>query len=253
MLLRVKKALGLWRLKKLLLANWASYCVRPECYRWSPPGKKVPCFPEMTPVDKQTFRWLVSVKKKLSMLHVDTLMALRHLVRTTTGAIVEIGPYVGGSTIVMARALQETGRKRPFLSIEVGGANPNHWCFPTNDILADLQRNLCRYGVQDLVQIVVGWSYDPHVIAVVAAATRQTPIELLVFDANGAGLEQELERFAPYCFPGCFLVCDDYIESDDIKLKAAHVKPALDRLVRSGSLEPIGVLPWGTWFGRMAA
>jgi predicted O-methyltransferase YrrM len=207
----------------------------------------------MALVDKPTFGWLLSIKKKLSMLHIDSLMALRHLVQITTGTILEIGPYIGGSTIVMARAMREMGRERPFLTVEVGGTNPNHWCFPTKDIVGDLRKNLHRHGVQDLVEIVVGWSYDSHVIAKIATKTCGMPIDLLVFDANGAGLEQELQRFKPYCAPGCFLVCDDYMESEDFQLKSIHVKFAVDRLVQDGLLEQIGVLPWGTWFGRMTA
>ena len=235
----------LWRLKKLLLDYWNC----PECYRWTRPGKRVACFPEMAPVDRKSFRWMVSVKQQLSMLHIDTLLALRHLVRITKGAIVEVGPYVGGATVIVARTMQEMAQERPFLTVETGGANPAHPWVPTNDILADLRKNLHQHGVQDLVQIVVGWSYDPHVLATVAAVARRTPIDLLIFDANGAGLEQELERFRPYCSPRCFVVCDDLEE----EIKGAHVKPALDRLVRMGRLEQIGILPWETWFGRMAA
>jgi hypothetical protein len=87
------------------------------------------CFPQFAPLDAATYE-RIEAFKQLSMLHVDTLLALRHLVQISQGTIVEIGPYVGGATLVMAQACKESRQQRPFLVVEAGGSYPTHPHFP---------------------------------------------------------------------------------------------------------------------------
>jgi predicted O-methyltransferase YrrM len=225
--------------------------------------RALPAFPAMKPVDQAAYRRLATVKD-LSMLHVDTLIALRHLVHVTRGTILEIGPYIGGSTIVMAQALREKQRRfslwpwsrrsprRALLTVETGGSHP-HPTLPSRDILGDLENNLRKHRVRDLVQILVGWSYDPKIVAEIARVAATNPIDLLVIDADGMSVEQDLQRLRPYCAPDCYLVFDDYIECPESQIKSMYVKPIVDRLVKQGRVQTTTVLPWGTWFGRLAA
>jgi hypothetical protein len=46
---------------------------------------------------------------KISMLHSETLYLLRSLAARTKDAIIEVGPYIGGSTIALGRGLQMGG------------------------------------------------------------------------------------------------------------------------------------------------
>jgi hypothetical protein len=114
-----------------------------------------------------------------------------------------------------------------------------------------LENNLLDQGVRHLVEIVIGWSYAPSVLDAIRKAAAQSPIGLLVIDSDGLNLYGDLQRLAPYCQPDCYLVFDDYTEAGNNPIKEVYVKPSVDQLVREGKLVPIGVLPWGTWFGRL--
>jgi hypothetical protein len=48
--------------------------------------------------------------KAFSMLHYETLFLLRHFARAAGGAVIEVGPYLGGSTIALARGVEESGK-----------------------------------------------------------------------------------------------------------------------------------------------
>jgi predicted O-methyltransferase YrrM len=216
---------------------------------------KVSCFGKMKPLPRSLYEWILGVKP-ISMLHVETLMGLYQFTLLSEGMILEVGPYIGGSTIVLAKALQQWKASRQpgsdsrrLITIEVGGANPQHTYVPSADILADLQANLRRYDVQDEVEVVQGWAYEPHVVSIVAEAAGKQPIGLIILDANGT-IKADLKRFGPYCRPSCYVVCDDYVEMTG-DIKSVYVKPEVDQLVQEGKLETLGILPWGTWFGRM--
>ena len=81
-----------------------------------------------------------SVSAQISMLHFETLYLLRSLAARTKDAIVEVGPYIGGSTIALGRGIQ-IGGGGPLISVEMGGSYPSH-AVPTNDIIADLKSNI---------------------------------------------------------------------------------------------------------------
>jgi predicted O-methyltransferase YrrM len=210
-------------------------------------GRTLAAFPHMEPVDKRTYRELRRITR-FSMLHVHTLMGLRHLVQVSQGSILEIGPYTGGSTVVMARALKEKAQRRPFLTVEVGGSYLTHPTHASDDILGDLRRNLARYQVDDVVRILVGWSNEPHIVRELLAAGEREPFGLIFIDANGERIEEEVLRLLPVCRPDCYFVLDDY----DCETKGAYIKPFVDKSVARGAFRTLSLQPHSTWFGQRA-
>lgn len=196
--------------------------------------------------------WINEVKR-ISMLHVATLGALHQLAAASRGTILEFGPYVGGSTVAMAEALKDDRptRERPrrIITVEGGGADA-HPELPSTNIAADLNSNQKRAGVDRRVEVIEGWTTDLRVIRRLRRLLKSDAIGMFVLDANGL-IRPELLHWGPYCRAPCFLVIDDYIESGDQGLKSPSIQPVLEQLMREGFLEEMGVLPWGTWFGRI--
>ncbi len=187
-----------------------------------------------------------------SMLHRKVLTMLEHAAATTRGAVVEIGAYIGGATIVMARGIRDSGRPRPMLAIELGGAHPAHSDLPSHDILADLQANLRTRELDSYVTLLSGFSSDRAIVSAVHAclAERRTQIGLLCIDADG-DVQRDLDLYLPLCGSGCLLVIDDYNCPPD-NIKTDLTKRAVDALVSSGRAKPLGVFGWGTWMGIYA-
>ena len=52
---------------------------------------------------------LEKVGRAASMSHVDVLLLIYHFAKIGTGNILEIGPYIGGSTIAAAIGARESG------------------------------------------------------------------------------------------------------------------------------------------------
>jgi hypothetical protein len=55
---------------------------------------------------------LEKVRRAASMLYTDVLLLIYHFARFSPGNILEIGPYVGGSTIAAAFGARESGTRR---------------------------------------------------------------------------------------------------------------------------------------------
>jgi len=110
--------------------------------------------------------------KQRSMLHQETLALLDYLARRVRHGILEIGPYTGAATVVMATALAESGRTVPFISVEMGGSHSTHPQLPSDDILADLRKMLDEHRVASRVDIVEGMSGQPQVRKHSPAAQR---------------------------------------------------------------------------------
>jgi hypothetical protein len=183
---------------------------------------------------------LMSDVKKISMLSVPVLKRLKQVAAEGEGGILEVGPYVGGSTI--AFALGHKG-KRKHVVVEVGGRNDNPH-LPSTDIIRDLKRNLKRFGCEEWVTIVQGWSNDPAVIG--PAMEKTGPIGIFFFDANGEVAEQ-LSISAKHFRDDCTIVLDDMVGDH---VKAEMVAPVVHRLEKSGAFVD-GELVEGTWFGKL--
>jgi hypothetical protein len=178
--------------------------------------------------------------RKISMLNVPVLKRLRRAAAKGEGGILEVGPYIGGSTI--AFALGHKGRRKHVV-VDVGGSNDNPR-LPSTDIIRDLTLNLKRFGCEDWVEIVQGWSNDPATIE--PAMEKTGPIGVFFFDANGAVAEQ-LSICAKRFRDDCVIILDDLIGDHG---KADAVGSVVDRLEKSGAFVD-GKLVEGTWFGRL--
>jgi predicted O-methyltransferase YrrM len=187
---------------------------------------------------------IVRRAREVSMLHPETLAALNLLAARTRGAVLEIGPYIGGSTIAIASA---TRGRVPFVTIEHGGAH-DHPSLPTQDTVADLKANLERAGLSDAVQILVGISREPGMKERVAEALGGRKITLCMIDADGrVGLD--IEAYRDLMAEDCVLVFDDYETLDEGNVKQSLVKSWVLEAERAGLVTRLGVLPWSTWFG----
>jgi predicted O-methyltransferase YrrM len=187
----------------------------------------------------------VRLAKKTSMLHEEVLMLLRLLVISSRGAVLEIGSYVGGATVVLTTAAKEF-RKGPVISIEPGGAH-SHPHIPSADIFSDLVRNVKEAGVSAHVALLSGFSYDSKVVESVNQARGRKKIDLLIIDADG-DVGRDFATYHNLLKPGAIVVLDDYA-SRCAPEKAQPVKEWVDRAISSGTLSPLGVWGYGTWIG----
>lgn len=192
---------------------------------------------------------LEKISKRYSMLHRDVLILLYYLARQTEEDILEIGPYIGGSTIAAACGVRASGKQRTLVTVENGGQMV-HPTLPSRDILADLQRNLAASGVADLVQVVVGSAAKEKTVAAVHHLLRAKSVGLLLMDADGA-VQRALEAYRDLLIDRCWVVIDDYYAPVGLAAeKAVNTKREVDALVTAGELETMGFYGWGTWFGR---
>src|SRR5664279_5853857 len=61
-----------------------------------------------------------------SMLGIDVLVLIYHFAKVAEGSILEIGSFVGGSTIAAGLGARESGRRKKIISIEPGGPLKDH-------------------------------------------------------------------------------------------------------------------------------
>ena len=191
---------------------------------------------------------LQKVEVKQSMLHPAVLTAIEHFAAGATGPIVEVGAYVGGATIAMARGVRDAGRTTPILTIEPGGTHLAHPELPSADIYADLEHNLTVRGLDTFVQLHRGLSTD----AAVLDRVRQTvaahgAIGLLCIDADGM-VQRDFDHYLPWCGEGCVLVVDDYAVTG-LHEKGLSTQQAVQQLIDGGKAFSRGVHGYGTWMG----
>lgn len=179
----------------------------------------------------------------ISMLYREALDRLTEIASQSRGGILELGSYVGGSTIALAKGNRG---KHPHAVIECGGshAHPTHG---SSDIIADWRANMIRFGFEGAARLCRGWGYDPAVQA--EAIAHANPIGLFFMDADGY-VAAPLRIFARHMQPDCLLALDDYW-APGAEEKASIVKPFVDAHVAAGRLIQHG-LEGGTWFGRIA-
>jgi predicted O-methyltransferase YrrM len=188
--------------------------------------------------------------RRISMLHPETLYLLRHFAGRIKNPAVEVGPYIGGSTIAIGRGLQLSGGG-PLISVEMGGSHPTK-DVPTQDIFTDLKRNLQAYGLTGLVHIMQGFSTDPKVDAMVNRILDGRPIDLLFLDADG-NVGRDFEHYRRRLSRDAILVYDDYVRWElgaGAPEKQTTIKAWVDASVASGLVEDFGVYRWGAWVGR---
>jgi L-amino acid N-acyltransferase YncA/predicted O-methyltransferase YrrM len=190
---------------------------------------------------------LLKIRDKYSMLHLDVLILIYHFAKICSGNVLEIGAFIGGATIAAAFGVRDSGTRKKLIAIEPGGS-VKHKRLGTRNIFRDLERNLARQGVSEMVTTIKGRSFDPGTISAVNEMLGANKVGLLILDADAAkrrDIECYRERFAE----GCWMVIDDYYGADANE-KITPSRADVDSLTTAGWLEPLGFYGWSTWVGR---
>jgi predicted O-methyltransferase YrrM len=187
---------------------------------------------------------LEKVGRETSMLHMDVLLLIYHFARFGAGNVLEIGPYIGGSTIAAAFGAREAGTQKKTITIEAGGSL-KHFRLSSRNIIKDLKKNLARFGVAEDVILINGRSSDEAIISEVHHCLSSREISLFIFDA-GNNVRRDLDCYGDLLNDSCWVVIDDYFGP----AKAAPLRVQVDALVSEGRLVPFGYYGWGTWVGQ---
>ena len=184
------------------------------------------------------------VGREASMLHIDVLLLIYHFARFSAGNVLEIGPYVGGSSIAAAFGARESGTQKKIITIEAGGS-VKHFRLSSRNIIKDLKKNLARFGVAEDVILINGRSSDEAIISEVRRRLSSRDVSLFIFDADN-DVRRDLDCYGDLLNDGCWVVIDDYFGP----AKAAPLRAQVDALVSEGRIVPFGYYGWGTWVGR---
>ena len=183
-----------------------------------------------------------------SMLDIDVLVLVYHFARVSEGAILEIGSFVGGSTIAAAMGARDSGRQRTIISIEPGGRLRDHR-LATRDICKTLKKNLARVGLLDAITLINASSFEESTIAVVRQMAGPGEIGVFIFDAD-SNVRRDIDAYGERFADRCWVVVDDYFSATD---KGGPIRSQVDELVNARRLIPLGLYGWGTWVGRWLA
>ena len=180
-----------------------------------------------------------------SMLGIDVLVLIYHFAKVAEGDILEIGSFVGGSTIAAGMGARDSGQQKKIISIEPGGRLKDHR-LATRDIFKDLKKNLYRVGLLEAVTLINGFSFDDSTITAVREMARPGGIGLFIFDAD-SNVRRDIDCYGDRFAHGCWVVVDDYISATE---KGGPTRAQVEELVSAGRLQPLGFYGWGTWIGR---
>jgi len=190
---------------------------------------------------------LLKIRDKYSMLHLDVLILIYHFAKICPGNILEIGAFVGGATIAAAFGVRDSGTRKKLIAIEPGG-RVKHKRLGTRNIFRDLERNLARQRVSELVNTIKGRSFDPATIAAVNTTLGAEKVGLLILDADAAK-RRDIECYCDRFADRCWMVIDDYYGTDT-NTKITPSRADVDALTTAGYLQPVGFYGWSTWVGR---
>jgi len=190
---------------------------------------------------------LLKIRDKYSMLHLDVLILIYHFAKICSGNILEIGAFVGGATIAAALGVHDSGTRKKLIAVEPGGS-VKHKRLGTRNIFRDLERNLARQHVSELVTTIKGRSFDPATISAVNQTLGADKVGLLILDADAAK-RRDIECYRDRFCDGCWLVIDDYYGADT-NAKITPSRADVDALTTARYLEPLGFYGWSTWVGR---
>ena len=190
---------------------------------------------------------LMKIRGKYSMLHLDVLILIYHFAKHCSDAILEIGAFVGGATIAAAFGIRDSGQSKKLIAIEPGGS-VKHKRLGTGNILRDLERNLAREHVANMIKLIKGQSFRPETMSAVRQALGPDQIGLLILDAD-ASKRRDIDCYRDKFADGCWMVIDD-IFGADANEKITPSRADVDALVAEGLLDPLGFYGWSTWVGR---
>jgi predicted O-methyltransferase YrrM len=188
---------------------------------------------------------LEKVGRAASMLHLDVLLLIYHFAKFGTGNILEIGPYIGGSTIAAAIGARESDTPKKIVSVEAGG-RLKHRRIPSRNIFKDLKKNLARFGVSESLTLINGYSFQETTISAIRQMFAHCEVGLFIFDADD-NVRRDLDCYGDLLADRCWLVIDDYFGPC---VKAAARQAQVNELVSGGRLVPFGFYGWSTWIGQ---
>jgi predicted O-methyltransferase YrrM len=180
-----------------------------------------------------------------SMLSEHVLVLICHMAKICEGGILEIGSFLGASTVAAGLGVRASGREKKFISIEPGGVLKDHK-LATKNIFKDLTKHVARAGLADAVTLLHGSSFDDSVISTVKQRFGSGDVGLFIFDAD-ANVRRDIDCYSSLFRDSCWVVIDDYISATE---KAGPTREQVDALVAEGRLVPLGFYGWGTWMGR---
>jgi predicted O-methyltransferase YrrM len=183
-----------------------------------------------------------------SMLDEDVLVLICHMAKVCEGGVLEIGSFLGASTVAAGLGIRASGRAKKFLSIEPGGRLKDHR-LASKDIFRDLTKRVSRAGLLESVTLINGSSFDERTIATVKEQFGPREVGFFIFDAD-ANVRRDIDCYGDLFADGCWIVIDDYISATD---KAGPTQAHVDELTAQGRLLPLGFYGWGTWVGRWSA
>jgi predicted O-methyltransferase YrrM len=183
-----------------------------------------------------------------SMLSEDVLVLIYHMAKICDGGILEIGSFLGASTVAAGFGVRDSGKAKTFVSIEPGGQLKDHK-LATKNIFKDLTKNIDRAGLLDRVTLLNGSSFDDRIIATVKERFAAGEVGLFIFDAD-ANVRRDIDCYSGLLADGCWVVIDDYISATN---KAGPTREQVDEFTSRGRLRPLGFYGWGTWVGRWKA
>ncbi|HEU0272978.1 MAG TPA: GNAT family N-acetyltransferase [Candidatus Udaeobacter sp.] len=190
---------------------------------------------------------LLKIRDKYSMLHLDVLILIYHFAKICSGNILEIGAFIGGATISAALGVRDSGKGKKLIAIEPGGS-VKHKRLGTRNIFRDLERNLTRQGVSEMVTLIKGRSFDEMTIRGVNESLGSDKIGLLILDADAAK-QRDIQCYRDNLTDNCWMVIDDYYGADS-NAKITPSRADVDSLAAAGYLETLGFYGWSTWVGR---
>ena len=190
---------------------------------------------------------LLKIRDKYSMLHLDVLILIYHFAKICSGNVLEIGAFIGGATIAAAFGVRDSGTRKKLIAIEPGGS-VKHKRLGTRNIFRDLERNLARQGVSELVNTIKGRSFDRTTISAVNEMLGADKVGLLILDADAAK-RRDIEGYREKFAEGCWMVIDDYYGAD-ANAKITPSRADVESLTTAGWLQPLGFYGWSTWVGR---
>jgi phosphinothricin acetyltransferase len=190
---------------------------------------------------------LLKIRDKYSMLHLDVLILIYHFAKICSGHILEIGACVGGATTAAAFGVRDSGRKKRLVAIEPGG-RLKHKRLGTRNILRDLERNLAKQAVSEMVTLIKGRSFDSATISAVNETLGADEVGLLILDADAAK-RRDIECYGDRFADGCWMVIDDYYGTGT-NAKITPSRADVEALTTAGYLQPLGFYGWSTWVGR---
>ena len=180
-----------------------------------------------------------------SMLDIDVLVLIYHMAKVCDGSILEIGSFLGASTVAAGLGIRASVREKKFLSVEPGGELRDHKLASRN-IFKDLTKRVGRAGLANAVTLLNGSSFDANIISTVKSHLGPGEVGLFIFDAD-ANVRRDIDCYRDRFADGCWMVIDDYISATN---KAGPTREQVDELVAAGRLRPLGFYGWGTWVGR---